>query len=162
MGIRGEKSPFEMKKDCLLPRFDPAPRFAPKRAPAAAAEVKAPVQTDWLAPRPKAAPVPEAAPVPQAKRPAGTKAKRSWLSICTFGFLGKEGKKSTELVQAELSLEKVRVIRNDLHDSDLELVRREERPRARKASAAARSWSTAEEEQPWTKLAARLFEIERR
>jgi hypothetical protein len=169
VGIRGEKSPFEMKKGCTLPTFESSPRFATKReagkrdagegeTPAAAA----PVQTDWIEQHrqeePAAKAVPQTVPVPArpAAPPVFKPVRRSWLSILSFGWLGRRNRGS-ELVQGELSLEKVTVLRNDLSDSDLELVLKK-RSQARKASATARPWSTSEEQQPWSKLASRLFE----
>ena len=167
VGLREEKSPFEMKKECLLPTFEASPRFAPRERPAAVPSENVPVQADWLEEKretrkvlPQKEPQPNA-PVPARPpaRPAKT-VRRSWLSILTFGLFGK-GKKADALVHAELSLENIRVQRNDLSDTDLELVVKK-RPQARKASAAARSWSTVEEQQPWSRLATRLFEIEQR
>jgi hypothetical protein len=162
VGIRGEKSPFEMKKECLLPIFEAAPRFggsahqpSPLPSEGRGESGQAPVQTDWLAPKVAPSPVPP----PVAARPPSAP-RRSILSVLTFGLWRKRGS-ARPLVQAELSLETVRVLRNDLSDSDLELVVKA-RPRARKASAAARSWSTLEEQQSWSRLASRWFEIKQR
>lgn len=168
VGLHEEKSPFEMKKECLLPIFEGSPRFAARREPSHEVVEHTPaesVQLDWIEQKRNATAkvLPQTRPAPAPIRPGEnppSAPKRNWLSILSFGLLGRKKGNST-LVQAELSLERVRVLRNDLRDADLELVVKK-RPQARKASAAARSWSTVEEQQPWSKLASRLFEIERR
>jgi hypothetical protein len=64
------------------------------------------------------------------------------------------------LVQAELSLERVRVVRNDLSDSDLEVVRTRPQPRA----PTPEFQTEAEEkplpiERPWNRMAGRFFGV---
>jgi hypothetical protein len=158
-GSPRDKSPFALKEG-VLPTFENAPRFS-ARQPVA-------VQTDWLAEKESRA---------VGKREFGTdgqrksrrdgkvrsRGKRNWLQVLTLGILGKP-KLSRELVQGEMSLEKVQVTRNDLADSDLEVVVKktnvkmavvlkkvEEKPATRKTKSDKRS--------EWTELTARLFQI---
>jgi hypothetical protein len=144
-GIRDEKSPFEMRKECLLPIFEPSPRLASKAEPASDG---GPVQSDWLKHESReASKIGPAAEPATAAAPAGTvrpksPGQRSLWSILTFGIFDRKPAPgvslSSALIQPELSLDRVRVMRNDLHDSDLELVLKK-RPQARKASVAASS-----------------------
>ena len=137
--MRGEKSPFEMKKECLLPIFEAPPRFG----------------SEGKAPHP--GPLPQSG---EAKGKAAAKPQRSWRLGWSLIFWGKK-KKARALAQGELSLERVQVLRNDLRDSDLELALKK-RPQARKASAAAPLQGMAEKPPPWFRKVARLFELERR
>ena len=107
-----EKSPFDMHPDIRLPKFENAPRFTTKQPLL--------VQTDWLAEKEHRAVEPKGSAVAK-KRARRSKRNRSWLEILTFGFLGKK-EPAAELVQEEMVLENVRVLRNDLADSDLEVV----------------------------------------
>ncbi len=164
-GSPREKSPFEMKKDVRLPNFENAPRFAAKPA--------VPVQTDWLTEAEHRPALPEPVEAPKSP-PAAAKMKtqkRSWLERITFGWLGKRHAGGS-LVQAEMNLEKVRVMRNDLRDSDLEVVvnKKEKfalRPLKTAAPAEAVSVRETSPASPapkkkrgeWTELTAKLFEI---
>lgn len=129
------KSPFEMRPEVRLPKFPAEPRFT-VRPPV-------PVQTDWLAENAHAPAVPKGEVKPEGKR---SRRRQSWLEILTFGFWGKE-KVQGELVQEEMMLEKVRVIRNDLTDSDLEVVVKKNQKfalRAVKAGAPAQTQAEVE------------------
>lgn len=180
-GIRDEKSPFEMRKETLLPRFQAAPRFARPQKPGA----QPLVQADWLAPEPvrpsegtsapaagspglEAAGVPGPAPgaaralAKESVRPSSP--KRNWLSrllgaFGRFGLFGLSRRKPEPahgLVQSELILEKVRVLRNDLADADLEVVPRDQKREARPAHSAGSSRNSG-----WSELNAKLFELGR-
>lgn len=105
-------SPFEMRPEVRLPQFQAEPRFTARQA--------VPVQTDWLAEN-SHRPVEPKGEVKAKKSPKRIGRSRSWLEVLTFGFWGK-AKGQGELVQEEMVLEKVKVIRNDLADSDLEVV----------------------------------------
>lgn len=173
VGIRDNKSPFEMRKECLLPIFEPGHRPpARAEAPREPSAGSIPRQTDWLELKPEA-------PSKELKNPGSVQPalmkspapilpaapRRSFWSMVTFGlFDGKPARRplGAALVQSELSLDRVRVIRNDLLDSDLELVLKK-RPQARKASAAASSPSPAPEEGQMTRsMPGRQMETERR
>lgn len=170
-GMRDRKTPFEMRKECLLPIFEPAPRFLARQEPAPEPETNGPTQTDWLKTEgeiPRAASEIKVAPkettvsrdLHAAKEESKTAAqKRSLWSRLTFGIFDRKPPTPSlgaALVQSELSLDRVRPLRNDLHDSDLELVLKK-RPQARKASAAASS-SPAPENEGRLRLAGRMFE----
>ena len=62
-----------------------------------------------------------------------------------------------QMVQSELSLEKVRVMRNDLADSDLRLVLKKKK-KVKNVFAATQE-NNALPRQSWTELTARLFEL---
>lgn len=173
-GMRDEKSPFEMRKECLLPIFEAAPRLAAKHEPARGAP-EGPVQTDWLArSEGQAQPLSTAATAepaldpraarPEPNAPAAKKSRRSLWSILTFGLFDRKAPAGVSLgaalIQPELSLDRVRVIRNDLHDSDLELVLKK-RPQARKASVAASS-PPALGNSAGSRMSGRLWETEQR
>src|SRR5688572_23298636 len=126
-GLRGDKSPFAVRKENQLPTFSSNPRFRGKNPQA---EEKLMVQADFLQeptpsveadsavlnePAPPSLPFQRSTPVAAA---AGRPTKR-WWSIFRFKWFRTQ---PSDLVQSELSLEKVRVMRNDLADSDLRLV----------------------------------------
>jgi hypothetical protein len=171
------KSPFEMRPEVKLPRFEHEPRFT-TRPPV-------PVQTDWLAEHPHRPAEPKGAPVAK-KKAKRTRGSRSWLQILTFGILGRKRAAVGELVQEEMVLEKVRVMRNDLVDSDLEVVVNKKKKfalRAVKAEAQAKKVEAPEptpvereviapervapaparavrpKKHEWSELTARLFEL---
>ena len=158
--LRGDKSPFEVRKESQLPTFPSAPRFAGKRATAVA---KGMVQTDFLQ-EPRAeepevtapSPSPFSASAPQAASQAPAKAKRGWFSFLRLKWFRAQPSKA-DLVQSELSLEKVRVIRNDLADSDLQLVLK--RKKKAKSVFSSTQENNALPRQGWTELTARLFEL---
>ena len=162
-GSPREKSPFEMRRDIRLPTFENAPRFAPRQVVA--------VQADWLEAKPPvAAPAEEFSPAPRKParaRKSGLR-QRSWLEILTFGLLGKP-KFSAELVQSEMNLDNVRVLRNDLADSDLEVVvKKNKKFTLRKTKTPVPDEAPPEpspalkkpkKREEWSELTARLFEI---
>jgi len=170
-----EKSPFEVRPEVRLPKFENAPRFTTKQP--------VPVQTDWLAARESRGVEPKGEAVPK-KKLSKAKRNRSWLEILTFGFLGKK-KPAAELVQEEMVLENVRVIRNDLADSDLEVVVNKSRkftmrkvtepqqkavnpaeenggatqPQERRPIEKKVRWRRTKRQEEWSELTVRLFEI---
>jgi hypothetical protein len=168
-GIRDEKSPFEMRKECLLPIFEPSPRLASKAEPAKVASDGGALQADWLKHESlEASKIGPAAGPATAAAPGGTvrpksAGQRSLWSILTFGIFDRKPAPgvslSSALIQPELSLDRVRVMRNDLHDSDLELVLKK-RPQARKASVAASS-PPALGNPSGSRMSGRLWEAER-
>ncbi len=106
------KSPFEMRQEVQLPRFESEPRFTTKQPVM--------VQTDWLAEKEHRLADPKGAAKP--KKVVKTRRKISWLRILTFGLFSAKEKFAGHMVQEEMHLENVRVMRNDLADSDLEVV----------------------------------------
>jgi hypothetical protein len=168
IGIRDAKSPYELRKENLLPRFGSSGRIAPAAYPTPM------VQADWLEPRTLGEPVESVAPQPKpfeaalppstpfaspapgaSSHPAKARLPRGWLNLLTFGLLGRR-KESSSLVQSELSLDRIKVIRNDLADSDLELVIRRKKKKAQSKTEAP---PAGDNPQPWSRLTARLFEI---
>ena len=128
---------YQMHKHVRLPKFgSPRNPFAPE--PRTEKPVVSPVKVPLETPAPVAGPTPVPAPAP-AQRSAGFavlgKAANDlgtqWSKVNPFARLAKRpGPVRSALprfgdtlpVQAELSLEKVQVVRNDLSDADLEIV----------------------------------------
>jgi hypothetical protein len=126
------KSPFEMRDEVRLPRFENEQRFTARRPVL--------VQTDWLAGNEHRLADPKGAAKP--RKIIKTRRKMSWLRILTFGLFGRKEKFTGHLVQEEMKLENVRVMRNDLADADLEVVvnkRKKFALRAAKAEAPAQA-----------------------
>jgi hypothetical protein len=76
------------------------------------------------------------------------------LNLLTFGLLGRV-REQQPLVQAELSLDRIKVVRNDLADSDLELVLKKKKKKASLDGSSGKAAAPAR----WSKLTARLFEM---
>lgn len=160
-GLRGDKSPFAVRKENQLPNFPSVPRFASRQS----AEINAMVQTDFLhkpdaeeaqmiSPAPLTAP-PYHAPRAPVLQP-GLKRKRGWLSFLRLRWFRAQPSKA-DLVQSELSLERVSVIRNDLADSDLRLVLKKKKKS--KSVFSPTQENNALPRQGWSELTARLFEL---
>ncbi|HEV8542040.1 MAG TPA: hypothetical protein VGR78_06595 [Verrucomicrobiae bacterium] len=184
VGIRPDKSPFAMRRGNQLPIFTVSPRFAPRRGPkqepspslvqgelidaVQRKEVEAvPVFTVSALEGNGPSPVQATKSSEAVGRMPARQTKRGLLFYLSFGVLGRK-RGQTDLVQSELSLEQVRVIRNDLADADLELVMKKKRVQEvqkvqkpeikpvrpiRSPEAPPRTTSS------WNELTARLFEI---
>lgn len=158
-GMRNDKSPYAVRRDGRLPIFQPSPRFAAKHRLSEAPLV----QSDWLNGSTETPPFPlQTNPPALPQRPLPVIKKRSLLFYLTFGLLGRP-KTATDLVQSELSLDKIRVLRNDLADSDLELVLRKKKrvakPESKPLSRPPDRPGPPIKTSPWNELTARLFEI---
>lgn len=194
IGIRSDPTRYKMKQENLLPKFAPvgrpvslAPISHPEAVPQAvvAPKVEAPPMEDlFAAPTPVTQTMVEIAPIapvttkPVAVRAPKTEAKRleslaetrreqarSWFKNPFAGVIGR-AKSERTLVQTELLLEQVKVVRNDLSEADIEVV-----PTAAKAApavtAAAEPVAAVEKSgQPvkpategtgWSRLTAKLF-----
>jgi hypothetical protein len=158
-GLRGDKSPFAVRKDNQLPVFQSSPRFASR--PPGEEEQKL-VQTDFLQKREE-----EPAPLTFADRvisePGVTAAqlikprpKSRWFSFWRLKWFRAQPSRA-DLVQSELSLEKIRVVRNDLTDSDLRLILK--RKKKTKNVFAATQENNSLARPSWSELTARLFEL---
>jgi len=196
IGIRDTKSPYELRKENLLPRFGEAPRGSREKRgteqpmvqadwieqqkvgsePESASEVTelareeaqslgtvAPVQvakvegaTSAESGSPFSAPVPSVVRRSKSGRAVSARRHRGWLNLLTFGLLGR-GKEQQPLVQAELSLDRIKVVRNDLTDSDLELVIRKKKKKV--SPEEAQAGVEPRPPQRWSRLTARLFEM---
>lgn len=158
-GLRRDKSPFALRKENQLPTFPSTPRFAGKQTTAESQEL---VQTDFLH-KPGAEEAEVISPAPFIAHPYGVsvppappKRKRGWLSFIRLKWFRAQPSKA-DLVQSELSLEKVRVLRNDLADSDLQLVLKKKKKS--KSVFSSTQENNALPRQGWTELTARLFEL---
>lgn len=158
-GLRGDKSPFAVRKENQLPVFQSSPRFAGKNSHTEDAVM---VQTDFLQKRES-----EPAPLPFADRvvaqpsvtaplPLKSAPKFRWLSLFKFKWFRAQAPR-TDLVQSELSLEKIRVVRNDLTDSDLRLILKRKKKPKNVFSSTQENNSLARN--GWSELTARLFEL---
>jgi hypothetical protein len=97
---------------------------------------------------------PGKAAVMGVKGPGKVRRHRGWLNLLTFGLLGRV-REQQPLVQAELSLDRIKVVRNDLADSDLELVLKKKKKKASLDGSSGKAAAPAR----WSKLTARLFEM---
>jgi len=136
IGLRGQGSPYRLTDQRLLPRFDTEPHWhCPVAKPAGLSSSEAgPSEPPPVAVGP-------AASEPTPASPAGTwapGARQSWLSRARRWLAGRLGRlwaraepkpKSPAIrrfepppVQGELTLDRVKVVRNDLSDADLQFV----------------------------------------
>jgi hypothetical protein len=159
-GLRGDKSPFAVRKDNQLPVFQSSPRFTAKHP---GSEETVMVQADFLqkreeesAPLPFAESIP-AEPITTPQQPMKRKAKFSWGSVFKFRWFRAQPAR-TDLVQSELSLEKIRVMRNDLTDSDLRLILKRKKKKPKNVFASTQE-NNSIARQGWSELTARLFEL---
>ena len=152
--IRSEKSPYELRKENQLPTFQGAPRFK-------LAE-KSMVQEDWLEQPKPSAPAAFAMAEPAitkelpglAPQPSIAPSKRrGWFSFLRLRWFRTTATRR-DLVQTELSLEKVQPLRNDLADADLRLVLKRKKKAGIFGGGAASASRSG-----WSELTARLFEL---
>ncbi len=149
-------SPYKMSREHLLPRFEAAAQSAPVAAP----ETVAPAEPE-LPIAPAASGVSAAVVEPEkAKRFAGPATTLRQALAKKNPFATSKPERRTP-VQTELLLEQVKVVRNDLNDSDLELVaasiaRKTEAPVAPVPDRDKTFKGTV-----WNRLTARLFSIGR-
>jgi hypothetical protein len=130
--ISGEKpAAYREDKRFYLPQF-----VSPKNpfvSPASAPELpKAPVP-EIIGPAKKPAPpLVKTAKMPADMAPGATARATTWVSklnpAALFGAAPAAATKSMTPVQVELSLEKVKVVHNDLTDADVEVVPMKSRP----------------------------------
>jgi hypothetical protein len=188
-GARPDKSPYAMRRENLLPTFESSPRFAHKRRtdePSEPAMVQGELLVKPVAPSPLAqeihsspfsaantASIPENQPEPpnalrasapeqlKSQNTTPAKRRRSWLDFIGRKLFGRSGRRS-DLVQSELTLDNIRVLRNDLEDSDLELVMKKKRvrkPGSEPARPGIPPATRPTRTSSWNELTARLFEI---
>jgi len=162
IGMRSEKSPYELRKENLLPNFSTARTVGPKKDELVQADwveqqerlARARVQAAALASANNAKT--ELFPAPAAQAHPVQKKPWNWTRFLSLGLLGKS-QNNIPLVQSELSLDRISVVRNDLADSDLELVIKKNK-KIKKAPTNATRAADSEASQ-WSRLTARLFEI---
>jgi hypothetical protein len=142
-------SPYRADKRFYLPQFvSPKNPFTNKTMTPAQSELPKPSAQDSAAPAKKITPTwikTQKMPVLVAQQGA-TARKATWISrlnpISIFNPAPASGEKTATPVQVELSLEKVKVVHNDLTDADVEIVPMKSRP-AREAAdlpPAKKSW----------------------
>lgn len=120
-----------------------------KRAATPAAAAPKPAVA--ASPRPVAAPAPTAAPLSPVVPAPRKEAKWKSMIKALFGIRSKPVERR---VQIELSLDRVTVVRNDLSDSDLEVVQR----RPQSADTTPQMSFERRQTQSWMKLTKRLFQ----
>lgn len=131
-GVDDSDSPYRVAQDVYLPKFNAEAATIPVARPLA--RVTQPVEADlFAAPVPSVAepaPVSAVSPVIEPKavaKPVEAKVDAPVQPAALAGKLGRfswrtPGKRPRAAVQGELSLDSVKVVRNDLADADLELV----------------------------------------
>lgn len=167
MGIKKQPGPYRMNQDHLLPRFD-----ANQRVPAAvhlsdssgkALEVSSDLRQDDSSP---AAPAPEQLANRRSPERKGQPRRNVLFRLMARLIRRRQegGKSPSHLsgssarpVQTELSLNTVKVVRNDLADNDAEFVARGQKA----AAAASKSAGATPSRKPlgmvWNRLSARLL-----
>ncbi len=130
-GIRDTPSPYRIAKETWLPRFGPE---------GSAGEVKPPVEPLKGGARADASPAPVLTPAAAVKQSGATldasalSASRASRQKLPFYIRMVPFRSSTRfqapLRQGELSLDKVTVVRNDLRDSDIDVVPKKQKPTA--------------------------------
>lgn len=139
--VKDRPSPYRMRQQSLLPRFGPAGlsgQGPPVSGPGISPSPDGPCDVGrgvgsahqlglGTAPGPAQQPAPAAAAAPAQPYPAGRWLTKPWGRVNRVG--GPQAAQGP--VQGELSLETVRPVRNDLTDSDVEVV-----PAARPSSGA--------------------------
>ncbi len=129
-GVTNEPSPYKIAEQHFLPKFasvgrpvslaptkerlaKPIPIRSAVRAMAAAAPAMAPV--------PMATNARAAVPHEVKRPPRAAKETKGWLGFFSFAAPSKS-RKRPPLVQGEMTLESLKVVRNDLSEADLEVV----------------------------------------
>ncbi len=143
-GTKEEPHRYKVAQPNLLPKFEPdeRPSTPVQAAVSTSDEMKtaslfdspaAPAISHGFAPIPEARPrMEEPSPVAPLRREPSERPRRRRLGL--FGWRRKTGAPFGQAIQGELSLETVRVVRNDLSDADLELVRVKKKASAAEAS----------------------------
>ena len=161
-GIADNGGRYQMKQENLLPKFEPAKRFEPAKSEALSQPERP--QPVFVPPAPartadaqrkdsnmKTA-VTEGAEPEAARFPLGRWSKNP--------FVRRAALKAGAPAQGELSLEGVKVVRNDLSDADLEVVAPPATVAGETPFAAPQAADASAKEpavSPWSKIAARLF-----
>lgn len=146
-----------------VPQPEPIPEHAdapePEPTPVAVPQPTASENTVKLViPKPSPCPTGSAPPSLSSWFERRTKTLKSLLGRRRGGKASNSVRRSAKpMVQAELSLEKVRVMRNDLSDSDLEVVAA--KPAGPPVSAPLARTVTKTGERSWTRMTGRFFGV---
>jgi hypothetical protein len=146
--ISGEKpAAYRPDKGFYLPKFvSPKNPFANPVTPATQNEPTKPSLHDFVAPAKKTkSPLVETKKIPVSVYSGATARATTWVSklnpVAIFNAAPAVADKIATPVQVELSLEKVKVVHNDLTDADVEVVPMKSRPaREPAAQPAKKSW----------------------
>ena len=129
-GLTNEPSPYKLNEQHFLPKFAPVGRpvslAPPQERLAQAVPVRSDVRAIAVSPSAiKAVPTTSTAKAPAAtevRRPAsGVKEEKGWRAFFAFAARSKP-RTRRPLVQGEMTLEMLKVVRNDLSEADLEVV----------------------------------------
>ena len=160
-GIADNGGRYQMKQENLLPKFEPAKRFEPVKS-----------ETLQLPERPQPVFVPpapartaDAQPKDANMKTVVTEKAEPEATRFPLGrwsrnpFARRAALKADAPAQGELSLDGVKVMRNDLSDADLEVVAPVKATGTGTPFAAPPAEGSAKEPptSPWSKIAARLF-----
>lgn len=143
----GKPAAYRTDKRFYLPQFvSPKNPFANPAAEPAEAELPKPPPQNSVAPVKKAATPLAKTQKMTAIAPHGATARATtWVSKLNPAAIFRAGPssagKGAPPVQAELSLEKVKVVHNDLTDADVEIVPLKSRPAPAEMQPAKKSWS---------------------
>ena len=173
-GGRSGPARYKMAEQGLLPKFAPMGRpvsLAPKRKLDEPPSIQGANGTPnappnslqfFQVPEPVAKPVKAAAPTPRAARFAAD-VSTNWFRLGSQPFLNRpvgKSKHTTTTTQAELSLDAVKPVRNDLSDSDLQIVPAKTAPDASKQRSP-RLMRPELTGFAWSRLTARFLNSER-
>jgi hypothetical protein len=152
----GKPAAYREDKRFYLPQFiSPKNPFACSAPPPTPAELpKLPVP-ETVAPARKGAPLwAETKKMPEVAAQGVTARTTTWVSklnpVAIFGIARPNAEKNAPPVQVELSLERVKVVHNDLTDAEVEVVPMKSRPARELESSPA-------EKKPWTDLGERFL-----
>ncbi len=154
--ISGEKpAAYRPDRSFYLPQFgSPKNPFANPATPAMQTELPKPPAHDSTAPAKKTkSPLAETKKIPVGAYSGATARATTWASklnpVALFSAAPAAANKNATPVQVELSLEKVKVVHNDLTDADVEVVPMKSRP--------ARESVSPSPKKSWTELGARIM-----
>jgi hypothetical protein len=175
VGLGNQPSRYKMVEQKLLPKFAPAHKATPPPQPLVKAEpvrrqlsflavASSPADVHRIAHEVTRPPLHRETPsikeaesqhiTSNIKTPASSPGKKK--SFFASSFFGKsEAKRREELVQVELALEAIKVVRNDLRDADVEVVRSRVDPKPEQRPLPE---GTAAPGMRWSQLSSRLFE----
>jgi hypothetical protein len=141
--LRETRSPFELRRGGSLPTFESRPRFRQTPSPSPVGESGLPdgpnelwgnshgskrFDPEQTVPAKNASiQIKNVTQISEGVEAAKVKTEPSWLRNLFGRILPRRRRNSRDLVQGELALANIKVVRNDLNDSDLELVMAGER-----------------------------------
>ena len=163
-GLSKEENPYKINEQHFLPKFAPVGRpvslAPPKERLAQAVPVYSALRATPVATPTKRtvkiATTEKGPAVYAVKRPASAaKEAKGWRSLFSF-FVRSKPRVRRPLVQGEMTLETLKVVRNDLSEADLEVVPAKLAPSTEPASAANEPQATRS---VWSRAAAQLSSV---